>query len=290
VAAGLTVALGAVCLASGNNLLYLVVSVLVALWVAELLLGAWNVRGLEASRRLPIEVFADLEAPGRLVLRNRRRWIPAIGLEIVDPGTGASGFVSEVPAGGQGASAVSWRFPHRGVVHLHQLNVVSRFPFGWMRHDRMLAASAELVVYPRPSSGDSRALPGEDAGDAHAARALRGGGGDFVGLRPYALGDRARSIHWPTSARAGQPMVVQRSSDAERAVRVVVTGAQDASWEREISRASGELLRGFSRGWRVGLEVPAETGGAASRRWPARQGAGWRRALLEVLARLPEAP
>ena len=83
-------------------------------------------------------------------------------------------------------------------------------------------------------------------------------------------------------------MVVDRAGEAEPAVRVVLQQTPPDGWESEISRAAGEIVRGFARGWRVGLELPSAEDRAVTR-LPARGGGTWRRALLEVLARLPEA-
>jgi hypothetical protein len=52
------------------------------------------------------------------------------------------------------------------------------------------------------------------------------------------------------------------------------------AWERELSRACGEVLRGFSLGAHVGLEL-------AGAWMEPRAGDPWRRQLLETLAREP---
>ena len=99
-AAGLlTIALMVVALVSGNNLLYLVVGGLVSLWVMELIWGTWNLRGVDAVRRLPDEICADTDAVGRLVVRNRRRWLPVVDVRVLDDGTPAETRVPEIPPG-----------------------------------------------------------------------------------------------------------------------------------------------------------------------------------------------
>ena len=120
-----------------------------------------------------------------------------------------------------------------------------------------------------------------DAGAAVTAPPAHGGGlGDFVGLREYQGGDRVGSIHWPTSARLGAPVVVVHSAEATQRVVIRVADVRGAAWERELSRAAGQVLRGFSRGSPVGLELPEH-------RLEARTGAAWRRTLLDALARAP---
>lgn len=284
----LTAAIGAVALASGNNLLYLLWAVALVLWAAELALGRANLADLSPLRQLPAELVADSDATGRLVIRNHRRWLPAIALEVEDVGAGASVAIAEVvPRGAAGGVAV-WRFPDRGPAALRSLRVRSRFPFGWVDRELDVPAPAEIVVYPRSSAASILPDAGSDGAGRDAAGA-RGGVGEFHGLRGYEAGDRLRSIHWRTTARVGAVMVIQRSAEADPAVCVRVRRTPPEAWEAEISRAAGELSRAFARGWRVGLELPA-VGGGPARSLPEQGGSTWRRALLEALALLPEAP
>lgn len=283
---GLTVAIGAVAAAAGNNLLYLVVAVLLALWLIELVLGSWNLRSVDAVRRLPAELVAEADGTGRIVVRNRRRWLPAVAVLVQEEGTGTEVTVGEVAASGTTGAPAVWRFGQRGPVRLEALTLTSRFPLGWVRWEVRVPAPADLVVFPRPVVTQAVGRPGEEQGTGGEAQATRGGVGDFVGLRAYQPGDRLHGIHWRTTARAGEWMVVQRGGEAEPAVQVVLERMPPEAWEGEISRAAGEIGRGFSRGWRVGLEVPTDDG---TRRLPAQGGGAWRRTLLEVLARLPEA-
>jgi uncharacterized protein (DUF58 family) len=88
-------------------------------------------------------------------------------------------------------------------------------------------------------------------------------------------------IHWRTTARVGRPVVIVRSPESTERVVVRISDRSGRAWENELGRGCGEVLRGFARGCRVGLELP-------DRRFEARGGARWRRMLLEVLATQPE--
>jgi len=282
----LTTAISVVAVVSGNNLLYMVVSVLWALGFLSLAIGQWNVRGLTAVRVLPVEFFAGLDANGRIQIRNHRRWMPGFGLEVCDLDTTAQGFCDAVGAGQVASTRVRWRFERRGKTCLRRVRLASTFPFGLTLHHVDIEVRGEVVVYPRPGAAAVRHSAGEDEG---AVDGLRGRGldGDFFGLRSYRPGDRPKSIHWRTSARVGDVVVVERAGDAEPFVEVVLRRGTDASWEREISRATGELIRAFMSGCRVGMLV--DDGGASDQRFRPNSGGTWRRILLEVLALQPEA-
>ena len=68
-----TAGLAIYALSTGNNLVYMLLSTLLAAFVVDALAGAWNLRGLEVARALPPELYAGLEGRGTIVVRNRRR-------------------------------------------------------------------------------------------------------------------------------------------------------------------------------------------------------------------------
>lgn len=280
-----TAAVGLVAGLSGNNLLYLMLSVLVALWALGGLLGSANLRGLKVCREVPESVFANQDGPGHLVITRRGWGLPALGLEVRDWGTTAMGRIPVLTRGRSSRVAVRWRFELRGIVTLRRIDVASRFPLGWLEHTARWERPQVLLVYPQPLRG---AVNRQGGSDGHApvdtAALDHHGGGDISGLRPYMQGDRMSAIHWRTTARVGELMVAQRTG--ERMTSVVVRLSAGGDWETEIRRAAAAILGAGARGWSVGLEVPA-VHGAAPRTLPVRAGVGWHRILLDTLARLP---
>ena len=272
------VLLAVVALLTGNNLLYMVEAVLLSAGLLAVVLGAWNLRGVEVARVLPVEFFASFESRGRFLLRNRRRWMPAISMELIElDGGGAWGQVAAVRPGGEQSASVGWRFAERGEVGIARVRIRSAFPFGLAIRWRDTILPASVLVYPRPLGGGAYIEPG---GEGHeGGESVRGGAlGDFLGLREYHPGDPIRSIHWPTTARVGEPHVVVRSTEA--AERLLVQVREDQPWEEEIGRATGEVLRGFARDAEVGLHL-------LGTRYEPRPGGRWRRLLLDELARAP---
>jgi uncharacterized protein (DUF58 family) len=272
---------------SGNNLLYLVAAPIWAILLLAVPLGWWNLRGLQIRRVLPTELYAGREAAGRLLVRNPRRRLRARAIVVVDEGTGAVGAVAHVDTGGIAELAVRWRFGERGPTRLTAVLLSSRWPFGLAEHQVRLPLAADLVVYPRPLPASSRPLWGsglgaEEEGQGH-------GTGEFLGLRACRTGDPPRTVHWPTTARMGTLYVVERAGETERAVEVEVRPATGTSWERELSRATGEIHRALQLGRKVGLVLPA-VGEQPARALPPSVGGTWRRTLLEALALLPRVP
>lgn len=274
-AAGLVLAAAVVAVWTGNNLAYALLAVGLSGIIVDVVVGAMHLRGVHVVRRLPEELYAGHEARGRILVRNSGR-IAACGLRIAeqDRETAVVAIARIDPAAEVSLDA-GWRLDERGMTDLTGVTIASRWPFGLFERVIIRSLPAHVLVYPRPLGGGDRTgtgLPGDaDTSDP------RPGDGDFAGLRPYHAGDPPRSIHWPTSARLGEPMIITRcGAGAERCMVRVDPKAQ--AFERELSRACGEVLRGFQRGAAVGLTAP-------SGRWEPQSGSAWRRVLLGVLAR-----
>jgi len=271
---------------TGNNLLYLVLGSLCGLLLVNNVLAEWNLRGLSARRHLPAEAFAGHPVAGCLVLVNRRRWGTAWAVRLEDldkDGTiVAEGIVLHGPVDAQATAPVRYVFEDRGQVQLRSIRIWSTHPFGLVRRSRRLPMEGGMVVYPAPVAGVARTTV-DAGGQGRDDKRRRGREGDFRGLRVYQAGDPLRDVHWPTSAKAGRPMVVERAAPGVDQVIVEVLEADGERWEQSLRRAAGQVLHHAARGHAVGLAMGAE-------RLSPRAGAGWRRHLMERLAVAPRRP
>ncbi len=265
---------------TGNNLIYLVLGLFLAVLVVANVLAEWNLRGLRVERRLPSELFAEIPASGSYVLRNTRGRGAAWHVRLSERGSAvASAFVEHCAAGATVEIGADFTLSERGLDWLSAVRIESIFPFGLVRRWRDVELPCQVLVYPRPAG---RGAPPAPAGEGEEAgvRGRPAGAGEFAGLRPYQPGDALRRVHWPTSARAGQPMVVVRVAEgAEDVVLVLDAGLVGERREEAICRLAGRVDVHIAGGDAVGLEAD----GLAL---PPRGGGTWRRRLLTVLAEL----
>src|SRR5713101_4945387 len=75
--------IGVAALNTGNNLLYVIVAAMLAAILVSGLASAVVLRGLELDVRLPEQVFASRPTLGKIVIRNRRRWLPSFSISVV---------------------------------------------------------------------------------------------------------------------------------------------------------------------------------------------------------------
>ena len=78
-----TVVIAIAALNTGNNLLYIVVSAMLAAILVSGVASSMVLRGLRLDVHLPERMFAGQPAQARIVLRNAKRWFPSLSLQVV---------------------------------------------------------------------------------------------------------------------------------------------------------------------------------------------------------------
>ncbi len=226
---------------TGNNLLFLIFSVLFSTIFVAWTAARLSLRELSVSARFPDHIFAGEAAPVIVTVHNTKRVLPSFSIvvearsraENVGRGRGLARFQRErferrvlayfmyVPHGARVEQRVEQEFERRGQVLVTGFEISTRFPFGFFRVRRRLRArDVELVIYPkpRPVSDELHLLP-IDAGQMQGAR--RGAGHDLHSLRDYQPQDDMRHIDWKATARFGQLVVREFTEEEERRVHVV---------------------------------------------------------------------
>ncbi|MBI4347902.1 MAG: DUF58 domain-containing protein, partial [Elusimicrobia bacterium] len=265
--AGLLTILSA--LSTGNNLLYLLYSELLALFVVAAAIGRWNLHSLKLSA---------LDAPGATQGRLGR-----YPLRLTNGGSrprfavriqGAETEVGRLEAGASRDVAVRLALPHRGLNRLSELFLESEFPFALWRSRGRTNAPVLLAVPEAPRRGEA---------DAEAYGDTRDGGGgvigvpgdEFHGARPYDPYDDPRRINWKLTARTGSVFVNEYRAPGGGRRTVRLAPARDV--ERAIAAAAGACRAGIDAGAEVRLLTP-------EREVPYGRGPGHLQKLLEALA------
>jgi uncharacterized protein (DUF58 family) len=169
---------------------------------------------LEVDRRVhPARVYAGTTSRVRIGIRNlRRRRTPLLRIE--DPVSDTNGaHMVLAPLDPGAAETCTYRLPteRRGIVHVGPLRIVIADPFGLAQGALMAAPRVQATVFPRvdpvqpvPFTAGHDPLAG-----VRQPNALGRSGDDFYALRPYAMGDDLRRIHWPSTARHDELLVRQ---------------------------------------------------------------------------------
>jgi len=240
---------------TGNNLLFLVFSLLCSTLFVGWVHAGTSLRELTVSARFPDHIFAAEPAPVIVTLRNTKRLLPSFSILVEARGPVNEvelkrrrrhlkrllAYFSYVPHRAAAEQRVEQLFPTRGHVLIDGFELSTRFPFGFFRRRRRLRArNVDIIVYPKPEmiSDELHLLP-MYAGRMPAMR--RGAGHDLFSMRDYQPQDDLRHIDWKATARSRRLTVREFTSEDERRITIVL--------DTRLSHGAGnDLPERFERG------------------------------------------
>jgi uncharacterized protein (DUF58 family) len=274
---------------TGNNLLFMVFSLLAATLFVSWAASRASLRDLVVSARFPDHIYAGEPAPVIVTIRNRKRFLPSFSVLVEARGPVVAGkdekkkrrrarqrfgkrmlaYFMYVPHRAAAEQRVEQLFVKRGHELITGFELSTRFPFGFFRRRRRLRArDVDIIVYPKPEPlGDELHLLPMSAGRLISTR--RGAGHDLFSLRDYQPQDDLRHIDWKATARARRLMVRQCTAEDERRVVIALdtrmsggAGEKDsgARFERGVTLAASLVAHFITERAEVRLEIGSEQG------------------------------
>jgi len=236
---------------TGNNLLFLVLSFLIAAVIVGFFAGSISLKKLDVTMRFPETIFAGEPTPILVGVNNRKRLFPAYSTVVDVRGSerersiAAADLDAIMPrwaAQRLGRAPIVRRtlnhfvrvaaketveakaehiFTNRGRLLIKDFELSTKFPFGFFRHRRRLPArEAELIVFPKPvdihAETDNMPL---DFGRLTSNK--RGMGQDLLAMRDYQPQDDLRMIDWKATARTRQLTVREFAAEDEKRVTII---------------------------------------------------------------------
>ncbi len=236
---------------TGNNLLFLILSFLLASMVVGFLAGSMSLKDLEVKMRFPETIFAGEETPILVSITNQKRFFPSYsivaevrGKEREESVAAAEvrkllpqwfadrlsrppilrrtlGYFVHIPRRQSSDSTTTHVFPASGHFLIRDFELSTRFPFGFFRHrHRLPAKETELVVFPRLEPFDDQLIDDPlDLGKQAANK--RGSGQDLLALREYLPNDDLRRVDWKATARTSSLTVREFAAEDDKRVTVI---------------------------------------------------------------------
>lgn len=243
---GITLGVGFAAINTGNNLLYLLLGMLLALIIVSGLMSELSLRDLTVVRRLPLRAQVGRPHLVEIEVFNHKGRVPSYAIEVEDLRAGQPAdkrcfFLKISPKSAQVAAyrrtpAKRGRDKHVG------FRIATRFPFGLFEKSREVPAEGELVIYP---AVDPLQLPALSTGHHIGGESSfgRGHGDDYIGLRLLRDGEDPRDVHWRKSASVGQLVMRERAREARPDVLLPI----DVVRRDDARDARDEWAIGFER-------------------------------------------
>ncbi len=212
---------------TGNNLLFMILSALIAGILISGILSSVVLTGVEMKMEVPEHIFAEQPVLASVELANEKLSLPSFSLRVEGETKKGEGQILTRPVyfpflGRRQAASqrVELIFPRRGAYRQDAFGIRTRFPFGFLQKTRRVDSPMELVVYPRvqPTEEFYEILP-LVSGELESF--YRGRGHDLYSIRDYLATDGARFVDWKASAKSGELKVREFAREDERRVMLV---------------------------------------------------------------------
>ncbi|HUT53810.1 MAG TPA: DUF58 domain-containing protein [bacterium] len=260
----LIVAVAGAAFNTGNNLLYLVLSMMLAAMLASFMVSEYVIAQVRVERAAPEFVTAGVSFRVTYRFKNEKKLIPSFAV-CVNESLGSvelMAIAAFVGAGKETVIKASAIAPERGRIRFHDMTISTTAPFGWFDKRKRVPLEGGLIALPRADSSevdrDQIAARGEER-PVHKA----GRGDQLFGFRQYTRGDPVKDIHWKTSARTGGLMVRVRESEEERKLRIALNlsaprpESPEPLREAAVRRAAALARAAIEDGWQVRVEHQA---------------------------------
>lgn len=267
---------------TGNNLIYLILSLMLSVVLLSYLILKTNLSGLLLEVSFTGPVFANEPAVARLLVRNRKR-LQAYSLNLHAADAVEKVYCSHIPGRGSAGKEMTMVFKRRGLHGQRDFLVRSGFPFILFQQQITAGVPGTVLVY--PTLKDIHGLIGEiEARENLGESAARGKGDDVYSLREYQYGDDWRRVHWKASARLSALIVKEYAEYLSEKVTILIENRiprEGANFEKAVSAAASLAYEYLGRGYMVRLV-------SCRKVVPFGSGEEHLYALLDVLALLAE--
>ncbi|MFP4353432.1 MAG: DUF58 domain-containing protein, partial [Puniceicoccaceae bacterium] len=249
------VGIGVAAYNTASNILFLVLSFVLALLIVNGILSVLNFRKLWWEVSAASECRAGEGLSGTLHLGNGKKFFGSRAvwfLVRVNGGPPRKVFLRErIPPGASVDLPFVLDPAPRGRALVRVVGPESTFPFGFLRKQTGAFVELEVLVWPALEERIPDPPPARRLSRGGGSRRRMGSGTDLVQLREYQRGDPPRRIHWKATARTGRLMIRQLAEEGSGAFVLHVNCSEtlwpdEASFEAFLSRVStvaGELFK-----------------------------------------------
>lgn len=240
-----TLGVGVAAVNTGNNLLYLALSLNLSLILLSGVLSEGTLRHVTLTARLASEAFAGEKSFLAVTCSTKTKLFPGISL-VASLRAGDHPVTVRFPDIAPGTSVtrvVPFRPSLRGELDSIHASLSTRFPFSLFEKSVVIDIPAAILVYPRPSP--SPAPCGDLSVAMSSGHPFRFGrvGAFPRGVREHLPADPVRDIHWKATARTGRWMVKEREGEAAPAIDLLVEeSATPEAFEARLSEACGAVV------------------------------------------------
>jgi uncharacterized protein (DUF58 family) len=241
---------------TGNNLIYLILSMMFSILVLSFLILKVNMYGLvlEVSQNQPI--FANSYADMSMRISNKKKIMPSYSIKVIMPQKfRGEAYFPKISAMSYMSKTVPVHYVKRGIYRYGDFFIESSFPFIFCSDRISCRVDGEVIVY--PEIRNINGIIPEVIGELYELSISKIGKGDeFSMIREFRYGDDWRRIHWKASAKTTKFMVMEYAAEEPKKLTIILDNLMpydNESFEKAVSFAASVSDKFLSEGFFVRL-------------------------------------
>ncbi|MDA8084551.1 MAG: DUF58 domain-containing protein [Nitrospiraceae bacterium] len=232
---------------TGNNLIYLILSLMLSFLLLSFLFARINLSGLHIDVAIDRMIIAGVMTRARIIVTNGDRLVPRYSVRVLSGVLRKELSFHRIPAKGSAEATADVLFEKRGVHPELIFTAGSSFPFILFYSCKTVRLAKNFLVYPSYYDIDPAHYAAYfRTGEGRARPA--GNGSDIFQLRDYRDGDDPKRIHWKATAKRSVLMTREYAEQDGSMVTIVLDNtAPDLSgdFEKAVS-LTASLARFFT--------------------------------------------
>lgn len=246
---------GSAAFITGNNLIYLLFSLMLSISFISLSVSYINLRRISCSIDLREPLYAQTPFHLDVTYSNGKK-IPSFSVSLFFSDVVAERLYSPIVKRGiDKKSFDNVVIRKRGRYHLDDIRLSTGFPFIFMYASRTVPFNKDTLVYPEIIDVSSH------LDEIRSRPSLREAGkighdGDFLFSREYVYGEESRRIDWKATAKTQKTMVREYASQDDRQATVILDNAGGFNhdvFEKAVSLSASLCSELIQRGYYVRL-------------------------------------
>jgi uncharacterized protein (DUF58 family) len=241
---------------TGNNLIYLIFSMMCSILVISVIVLKMNLKGLALRVSPEYPVFAKGPAVLEIAVTNNKRNRPSHSIKVSLPEVlGGEAYFPRIPAQSELSQTVRVVYKKRGVYGFGDFYLSSSFPFIFLTQKIVSTVSEKVIVYPEIKEVDVSIPDLTKSWDALSYAGMRRGE-EFSSIREFRYGDDRRTIHWKSSAKMTRLMVSEYAAEEPKKCTIILDNLMppaDRVFENAVSLAASLADRFLRDGFYVRL-------------------------------------
>lgn len=247
--------IGFASLNTGNNLIYLIFSMMLSIAVIAFFLAFINLSMLRIRFLFREPIYADTPFRLDIEIENPKPF-SSYSVTILPPfEISRRLFLSVIKKGFNRTGFDDVTIKRRGRYHIRNFKTMSGFPFIFMYLYRTISYNTEVIVYPQIIDV-SLLIKGIQPLSSEGGRPRIDHDGDLLFVREYVFGEESRRIDWKATARMQKVMTKVFSRSDERLATIILDNGgqcEDSVFEKAVSVTASLVSEFIQRDYYVRL-------------------------------------